>query len=78
VTAVPAWAPWSLVAAGVVLLAPVMAWAGRRWGARARGGLMLASILLGFGEALDPPSKHVVETTEDRRDRDGGAGEPPH
>jgi len=71
------WLPWSLALAGLLLLAPVMAWTARRWGARARGGLMLASILLGLGEAVDPPSKHMIEAREDRPDRKGGPGEPP-
>ncbi len=60
-------APWLqyLIAGGVlVALAPVIAWAGRRYGKGVRGNLALGAILLGFGEALDPPPKERVESAE--------------
>ena len=45
----------------VLLLAPLIAYLARRYGRRVRGGFLMAGILLGFGEVLDPPSKHIVE-----------------
>lgn len=76
-TVVDAWLPWSLALVGVAFLAPVAAWTARRLGARAKGGLALASILLGFGEVLDPPARRPIEATEDRRDGRRAPGEPP-
>jgi len=50
--------------AALVVLAPLAVVAGRRLGGRARGGLMLASILLGFGAVVDPPARHMIEAAE--------------
>jgi hypothetical protein len=54
----------ALPIAALLVVLPLAALAGRRFGARARGGLMLASVLLGFGAVLDPPMKHVVEAAD--------------
>ncbi|MFT4254320.1 MAG: hypothetical protein QM608_17785 [Caulobacter sp.] len=59
-----AWLQYLLVFAALLVLAPLVAWLARRAGSRAKGGLMLASVLLGFGEVLDPPSRHAVESVE--------------
>jgi hypothetical protein len=58
------WIQYLIVFAALVLLAPPLAWAARRLGSRAKGGLMLASVLLGFGAVLDQPAKHAIEATE--------------
>jgi hypothetical protein len=47
-----------------VVLAPLFAWAGRGLSARAKGGLMLAAVMLGFGDTLDASAKHAIEATE--------------
>ena len=55
---------YGLVLIGFILLATLAALLGRRFGSRAKGGVMLAAILLGFGAVVDPPQKHVVEAAE--------------
>ncbi len=60
----------------LLVLAPVFAWIGKRHGRRIRGNLVMASILLGFGHAMDPPPAQKVEAAEPGK---GGPqpGEPP-
>jgi len=60
----------------VLALAPLFAWIGRRHGKRIRGSLIMTSILLGFGHAMDPPPREKVEAAEPGK---GGPqpGEPP-
>jgi hypothetical protein len=54
-----------LIALGALLLvAPLFAWIGLRHGKRLRGSLIMASILLGFGHAIDPPPQDKVEASE--------------
>ena len=57
----PLWLQQLAALAVVIVLAPLIAIGARRYGRRVRGGLLMAGILLGFGEVLDPPSKHIVE-----------------
>lgn len=57
----PFWLQQLAALAVVIVLAPLIAIAARRYGRRVRGGILMAGILLGFGEVLDPPSKHIVE-----------------
>ncbi len=59
-----AWVQDLIAFATLLALAPFVAWVARRFGAKAKGGLMLASVLLGFGAALDPPAKHAIEAAE--------------
>lgn len=58
------WLQYLIALAALVVLAPLVAWLAHRFGAKARGGLMLASVLLGFGAVVDPPSKHAIEAAE--------------
>jgi hypothetical protein len=58
------WLQYLIAAIALLVLAPLIAWLGRRLGSRAKGGLMLASIMLGFGEVLDPPSKRSTKAAE--------------
>lgn len=60
----------------LLVLAPVFAWIGKRHGRRIRGNLVMASILLGIGHAVDPPPAQKVEAAEPGK---GGPqpGEPP-
>jgi hypothetical protein len=54
-----------LIALGALLvLAPLIAFVGRRHGKRIRGNLVLAGILLGLGHTLDPPPQQKVEAAE--------------
>jgi hypothetical protein len=68
---------WVLVA-GVVLVAgiPLAALAGKGVGKKVRGNLQLAAILLGLGEPLDPPSKHLAEAGERDETQAPSPGEP--
>lgn len=70
------WAPWLIGLVALVVVAPLMAGMGRGLGRKAKGGLMLASILMGFGEVLDPPTKRTTESTE-RKTGSPENGEPP-
>jgi len=58
------WIQYLIGFAALLVLAPFIAWAARRLGSKAKGGLMLASVLLGFGEVLDQPAKHAIEAAE--------------
>jgi len=60
----PVWIQYLIALAAFVVLAPLTVWLAKRFGGRARGGLMMAGILLGLGEAVDPPSKHIIEAQE--------------
>jgi hypothetical protein len=72
----PIWI-WDLIAvAALVVIAPLIALAGKRHGRRIRGSLMMASILLGFGHALDPPPQEKVEASEPGKDA-RSPGDPP-
>ena len=70
------WLQALIAIAALVVLAPLFGWMGKRHGRRIRGNLALASILLGFGHALDPPPAQKVEAAEPGK---GGPqpGEPP-
>ena len=59
-----AWIQSLIAFAALLLLAPLIAWAAKRLGSKAKGGLMLASVLLGFGAVLDQPAKHAIEAAE--------------
>ena len=72
----PAWALIVLIAAGVLLL-PLAALAGRGGGKRLRGNLALAAVLLGLGEPVDPPQKHLAEASHEDAESDAAAGDPP-
>lgn len=68
----------SLLALGVlIVLVPLIGWFGHRHGRSLKGGVALASILLGFGVPMDPPTKHLIEAKEARVAGDDETGEPP-
>lgn len=58
------WVQYLLAVVVFLALAPLVAWLARGLGAKAKGGLMLASVLLGFGAVMDPPAKHAIEAAE--------------
>jgi hypothetical protein len=59
--------PYLIAFALLLVLAPLLGWLGRQFGSKAKGGVMFASILLGFGHVLDQPAKHAIEATEEER-----------
>ncbi len=73
------WRAVAAVLVAVVLLGPAVAWLGRRYGRSVKGGLILGSILLGFGHVLDAPSKEAVEAAGEEAGRKGrpAPGDPP-
>ena len=58
------WLGYLAALAALIVLAPLMAWVGHTHGRSIKGGIALASIMLGFGVPLDPPTKHLIEATE--------------
>jgi hypothetical protein len=71
------WIAAGLLVACLVAAIPLAALAGKSAGKRVRGNLQLAAILLGFGEPLDPPSKHLAEAGERDESETPAPGEPP-
>jgi hypothetical protein len=72
----PLWAV-GLIALAVLALIPLLALAGRKAGRSMRGNLALATMLLGLGEPLDPPAKHLAEATHKDEAESEAAGDPP-
>jgi hypothetical protein len=60
-TGMPSWLQYLIAFAVLLVAAPFVAMLARGQGRRLRGGFIMAGILLGFGEVVDPPSKHVIE-----------------
>ena len=53
----PSWLGYLLAFAALLVLAPLLAWLGHKHGRSLKGGLALASIMLGFGvRSIRPPS----------------------
>ena len=73
----PAWLGYLLMFAALLAVLPLAAWLGRRHGRAVKGNLALASILLGFGQPLDPPTRHLVEAKEGETKGPDAAGDPP-
>jgi hypothetical protein len=73
----PLWISYLLVVLALVVLAPLLGWLGHRHGRSIKGGIALASIMLGFGVPLDPPTKHLIEAKQARASGDDETGEPP-
>jgi hypothetical protein len=73
----PHWLSTLLAIGALIVLAPLIAWLGRRHGKSIRGGVALASLMLGFGAPLDPPTKHLIEANEDRIKDGDESGDPP-
>jgi hypothetical protein len=73
----PTWLGYVLAVAALIVLAPLVGWIGHRHGRSLKGGVALASLMLGFGAPLDPPTKHLIEAQEGRVKGDDETGEPP-
>jgi hypothetical protein len=68
---------WLIILIGLAVLLPLAAWFGRHHGRRMRGGLGLAMMMLGLGEAVDPPSRQMIETDAARNKAKPAPGDPP-
>jgi hypothetical protein len=71
-----AWMQYLIAFAALVVVMPLFAGVGKRLGAKAKGGMMLACVMLGFGDVLDQPAKHAIEATEPEKGSPEN-GEPP-
>ena len=63
-TVMPTWLQYLTALAILFAIAPLVAMLAMRQGRRIKGGFLMAGILLGFGEAVDPRSKHRIEAQE--------------
>ncbi|WP_372786551.1 hypothetical protein [Phenylobacterium sp.] len=73
----PGWLGTLLAFAAFLALAPLVAWLGRRHGRSIKGGVALASMMLGLGPAFDPPQKALIEASEEQVKGGDETGEPP-
>jgi hypothetical protein len=73
----PVWLQYGLAFGALIVLAPLVAVGARKLGGRAKGGLAMAALFLGLGEVADPPSKHLIEAKEGRKDGPPAPGDPP-
>lgn len=71
-----AWVQYLIALTALIVVTPMFAVIGKRFGSKAKGGLMVACVLLGFGDVLDQPAKHAVEATEPEKGSPEN-GEPP-
>ena len=70
------WLGWLLALGALLLLAPAMAWLGRKHARSIRGTAGLAMVLLGFGQVFDPPRRHMIEAIEGEEQDTEASGEP--
>jgi len=73
----PSWLGYLLALAALLVLAPLLGWLGHKHGRSVKGGVALASIMLGFGVPMDPPAKHLIEATVKRLNEEDESGDPP-
>lgn len=69
------WLGYLLAFAALLCLAPLIGWLAHRHGRSIKGGIALASFMLGFAP-IDPPSRRLIEATEKRVKTDEENGEP--
>ena len=73
----PDWLAYLLAAVAVVLFAPLLGWFASKHGRRIKGGVAMASLMLGMGAIFDPPQKAATEAEEAMVKGDRGSGDPP-
>ena len=73
----PPWIGYLLAFGALLVLAPLLGWLGHRHGRSIKGGVAMASLMLGFGAMFDPPAKAAIEAEEARVKGDKGSGDPP-
>ncbi len=57
------WAQWLMALAVLIVAGLATVWAARN-ARKIRGTLGLGAILLGFGQAIDPPKRHMLEAAD--------------
>ena len=70
------WLGYLLAFAALLVIAPAVAWLGRRHGRNLKGGAGLAFFMLGLGVVMDPPKRHAIEAVADDEDDQPQSGEP--
>jgi hypothetical protein len=70
------WMQFAIGGLALAILAPTAALVGKRYGRKVKGGLVLASILLGIGHPIDPPPRARIEDAEPSKG-ERPKGEPP-
>jgi hypothetical protein len=70
------WLSLLLAITGTLVLAPFAAWVGRRYGRSIKGGVALASVMLGMGAFFDPPVRALIEVRQEPIKGDEENGEP--
>jgi hypothetical protein len=73
----PPWLGYLLAVAAILILAPLIGWLGHRHGRSIKGGVAMASLMLGMGAMFDPPKKAAMEAEEAMVKGDKGSGDPP-
>jgi hypothetical protein len=73
------WPPYVIAGVAFLVLAPLAAFVGKRYGRSIKGGVVMGSILLGFGHVLDPPGKQAIEAAREDPGKKGppAPGDPP-
>ena len=73
----PAWLGYLLALAAFLVLAPLLGWLGHKHGRSIKGGVAMASLMLGMGAMFDAPVKAALEAQEAQVKGDEENGEPP-
>jgi hypothetical protein len=71
------WLGYLLAVVALLILAPFIGWLGHRHGRSIKGGVAMASLMLGMGAMFDPPKKAAMEAEEAMVKGDKGSGDPP-
>ena len=66
-----------LAVVAILVLAPLIGWLGHKHGRSIKGGVALASLMLGMGAMFDPPKRAAMEAEEAMVKGDQGSGDPP-
>jgi hypothetical protein len=65
---------WLIAAVALLVLAPLLAWAGRSQGKRIKGGIAIA--FLGIGAIFDPPRRQDLEVHKREERESPSPGDP--
>ena len=74
----PNWLGYLLAVVAVFAFAPLLGWSASKQGRRKiKGGVAMASLMLGMGAIFDPPQKAATEAEEAMVKGNQGSGDPP-
>ena len=72
----PSWLGYLAALIAFLVLAPLVAWLGRRHGRSIKGGAALASMMLGMGAMFEPSKRALSEVREEQVKGGADTGEP--